>query len=85
MEQEKIREKIKKIFEDIFPGEPFAWDKKQDQFPQWDSLSHMELAGRAEEETGARFEMEEVMGLNSPEDFVAIISKKLEHGQGHHP
>ena len=78
MGQEEIRKKIKKIFEDIFPGEEFRWDKKQDAFPRWDSLSHMELVARAEEETGARFAMEEVMGLNCPEDFAAVISKKNE-------
>lgn len=76
MNQEEIKEKIKKIFQDIFPQEEFRWDKKQEEFSQWDSLSHMELVGKTEDAFGVRLEMEEIMSLASPEDFLKVISQK---------
>ncbi|MDP3735432.1 MAG: acyl carrier protein [bacterium] len=76
MEQKEIRERIKTIFQETFPEEAFRWEKKQEEFPRWDSLSHMELVGKCEERLGSRFEMEEVMALNTPEDFFRVISKK---------
>jgi len=76
MDQEHIREAIEKMFREVFPQEEFRWDKKQEEFPRWDSLSHMELVGKAEEGLKVRFEMEEIMNLNTPEDFFRIISKK---------
>jgi acyl carrier protein len=76
MNQEETREKIKTIFEEIFPNDEFDWKKNQEAFPQWDSLSHMELVGKCEDILEIRFEMEEIMALNTPEDFFKIISSK---------
>ena len=78
MNPEEIKGKIERIFKDAFPGEEFRWDKKQEEFPQWDSLSHMELVGKMEETLGVRFEMDEIMGFNTPGDFLKVIFKKLE-------
>jgi acyl carrier protein len=78
MEQETLRERIKAIFLETFPGEEFAWEKKQEEFPQWDSLSHMELVGAREERLAVRFELEEVMSLNSPEDFFNVVQRKCQ-------
>lgn len=78
MTHDEVKEKVKSIFEAVFPGEEFRWDKKQEEFPQWDSLSHMELVGKMEETMGVRFAMEEIMGFNTPDDFLKVISKKLE-------
>lgn len=77
MGQEDIKNKVEGIFKEQFPQEDFHWDKKQEEFPQWDSLSHMELVGKTEDAFGIRFEMEEIMNLASPGDFLQVVSKKL--------
>lgn len=76
MPRDEIKEKVKKVFEEVFPQEEFRWDKKQEEFPQWDSLSHMELVGKIEEVFGIRLETEEIMGLASPADFLKAVSPK---------
>lgn len=79
MTGDELKEKIKSIFAAVFPSEEFRWDKKQEEFPQWDSLSHMELVGKMEEALGVRFAMEEIMGFNTPNDFLKVLSQKFGH------
>lgn len=49
---------------------------KRKEMPNWDSLKHMELILRLEEELNVRFSIKEVAGITSLDDLVEIIEVK---------
>ncbi len=74
------KEKIKKIFFQIFPNlsdKTFSFEKDRSKFENWDSLSHMQLISEIENSFSLSFEMDEVVEINSPEDLVKLVEKKL--------
>lgn len=73
------REKIKKIFLDTFKGvdeKSFDFNKDRAEFENWDSLTHMQLSSEIESAFGLSFEMDELIDINKPEDFVVLVQKK---------
>lgn len=80
MELREIETIVKEIFEQQFPeiaGKEFDFGKKQDQFENWDSFSHMWLISKIEEKFKVSLEINEVVELDSPQRFVQIVDKKL--------
>ena len=75
-----IENSVKKVFLKIFPSElkkdSFNLKKTQDSFQNWDSFSHMELVAEIENEFGINLEMEEIIPIRSPQDFVNLIKRK---------
>lgn len=49
---------------------------KREEIPNWDSLKHMELILRLEEQFNVRFSIKEVAGITSLDDLVEIIEVK---------
>ncbi|WP_106768582.1 phosphopantetheine-binding protein [Paenibacillus faecalis] len=49
---------------------------KRKEMPNWDSLKHMELILRLEEELNVRFSIKEVAAITSLDDLVEIIEVK---------
>ena len=77
MEESEIREKVKKVFSDVFSIQDLDFRKKQDDFENWDSLAHMQLVNGIESEFGLQFEMEEIVDIQTPEGFVSLVKKKI--------
>lgn len=77
---QNIENSIKKIFLKVFASELkrglFDFDKTQDKFQNWDSFSHMELVSAVENELGISLDIEDVVSIRSPRDFVNVIKKK---------
>ncbi len=78
--KKNIESGVKKVFLKIFSSElkggSFNFDRKQDKFQNWDSFSHMELVAEIENEFGVNLEMEEIISIRSPQDFVDLIKRK---------
>lgn len=80
MEKIEIETGVKEIFEQQFPeiaNKEFDFEKKQDQFEDWDSFSHMELVSKIEDRFGVSLDVNEVVELDSPKKFFEIIDKKI--------
>ena len=76
---DETREKVKKIFLEIFPevdDASFDFGKDRADFENWDSLSHMQLVSELESSLGLSFEMDEVVDINSVQDLVDLITNK---------
>lgn len=75
-----IENTVKKVFLKIFSSElkesSFSFKKTQDKFQNWDSFSHMELVAEIENQFGVNLEMEEIISIRSPQDFVNLINRK---------
>jgi len=80
MNAKNIEKIIKEIFIKTFSSElreeSFDFNKKQDTFQNWDSFSHMELVANIENKLDINLEMEEIISVRSPRDFVNLIKHK---------
>ena len=77
MEDSSPVKKIKEIFIKIFPEEndlSFKMDKKQSEFKNWDSFAHLQLVSEIEKQFNVRFDIDEVMNFNSPNDFLKFVN-----------
>ncbi|HJW97199.1 MAG TPA: acyl carrier protein [archaeon] len=81
MEEKEIRDGVKKVFLEVFGGdlENFNFGKKQEDFENWDSLAHMQLVSGVETAFSVQLEMEEIVEIQTPEGFVKLVEKKLNH------
>ena len=48
----------------------------RDQFPEWDSLSHVEIVFMLEEQFDVRFSEEDMAAMHSLGDIVALLREK---------
>jgi len=79
METSEITMEIRKVFLDTFSelaGQELNLEKKQEEFENWDSFSHLELVEKVEEKFNLRFDINEVVELNSPQKFIELVSRK---------
>jgi len=80
MEDSQIKEILKRIFLETFQDldkDNFNFNKKQEEFNNWDSFSTMGLISKVENSFNIRFELDEIVGLDSPQHFFEIIKQKL--------
>lgn len=73
----ELRKQIGNILSEVLntalpPGD----NPKREEMPNWDSLKHMELILRLEEQFNVRFSIREVAGIKSLHDLVEIIEVK---------
>lgn len=64
-----------KIFSELKP-ESFDFDMPRTKFENWDSLAHLQLISEIENDFNIRFEIDDVVEINSPADFLNLINKK---------
>jgi acyl carrier protein len=79
METVNIEQKIKEIFLSMFPNEDdstFKMEKQQLEFENWDSFAHLRLVSEMEKQFELELDIDEVIYLNSPKDFLNLISTK---------
>ncbi len=71
--------KLVELFSNVFPSltkDSFNLDQDRTTFENWDSLSHMQLVSEIEQSFNVSFEMEEIVDISKPADFLALITKK---------
>ena len=79
MEISLIEQKIKEIFLTVFPDEDssiLTMNKQQSEFENWDSFAHLRLVSEIEKQFDLRLDIDEVMSINSPNDFLNLVNKK---------
>lgn len=78
--EKTIKEKIENIFIKEFPYlKPtlFNFQMDRSQFENWDSLTHLRLVSEIESQFKINFDMDEIVDINKPEDFITLVKKKL--------
>ena len=69
---------IKKIFLQVFPDleeSEFNWKKKQNEYENWDSFSHLNLITLIEEKFNISISDDDVIKLKSAEMILNFIEK----------
>jgi acyl carrier protein len=78
--QQEIQTILAEVLE--VPAALVVPDAQREQFPQWDSLRHLDLVMEVEARCGCSFTMEEMAALNSVRAFVELVQKKRAAGAG---
>lgn len=75
-----MEEKVKKIFSELLGvGESEITDETSyNSFERWDSLKHLEIVSKLEEEFGISIDMDDIIAMNSFRQVVATIQKYLD-------
>ena len=75
-----IDAKLRSIFTNVFQNlqnKEFRLNTPRKDFDNWDSLTHLQLVSEIESAFNVRFEMEDIIDIESPADFKRIIEKRL--------
>jgi acyl carrier protein len=75
----EIKEKLQKIFREIFDEEHLEISRKTcaDDIEDWDSLAQINLVVAAEKLFGVKFNLTELAQLNDVGDMLDLITSKL--------
>ncbi len=79
MNEAELKAKLLPIFRSFLPSlksEKFDFSVSRTKFSDWDSLTHMQLASEIETAFGVSFEMEDLVSIETPADFISLIKKK---------
>ena len=71
---------LKQIFIDVFPDvdeSSFNWDKKQNDYENWDSFGHLRIVSEIEEKFGIKLDIDDVIYITSASGFLKIIKDKI--------
>ncbi len=80
MEDNEIKEKIKKIFAKVFDSveeKDVIFDGKHEEFDEWDSLTHMNLISALEEEFGVSFSVDDISEMDRVTKVLETIKRLL--------
>ena len=70
---------LKQIFIDVFPDvdeSSFNWDKKQNDYENWDSFAHLRIISEIEEKFSIQLDVEDVIYITNAFGFLKIIKNK---------
>jgi len=70
---------LKQIFIDVFPDvdeSSFKWDKKQNDYENWDSFAHLRIISEIEEKFSIQLDVEDVIYITNAFGFLKIIKNK---------
>jgi len=76
-ELNNLKLEIKNIFFNVFPNlkdEDFDWEKHQSGYEDWDSFAHLQLVSKIEKQFNIRFDIDQIMNVNSPNDFLKFVN-----------
>ena len=78
MDREKIREKLNKVFRDVFDDDSIELTDKTtaDDIDGWDSLEHITLISAVEKAFKMRFTMKEVSGMKNVGEMMDILAER---------
>ena len=71
-----MREKLEKVFKDVFNNVAFSDELKREDVKLWDSLRHVQLLIAIEGEFGIRFDGSDATKMNSISDIIEMIKEK---------
>lgn len=79
MNEERIKEGVKKVFLDVFSmkEKDFRFDMASEDIREWDSLSHMNLVSGLEKEFSVSMEIDEISEMDSVKKVIEVLEKKL--------
>jgi len=78
MNRSKIKEKLEKIFHEVFDDENLSIteDMTAEDVDEWDSFNHVRLIVTVEEEFGTTFNTSDVADLRNVGELLNLIEKK---------
>lgn len=79
MEKEVINEKLTNIFHEVFGDETIVIrdEMTADDVENWDSLTHMLMITKVEEQFGIKFKLKELNKMKQVGDLLSLIEAKL--------
>lgn len=71
--------RLQRVFQETFHVDPktVTMDTTVNDIPAWDSLGHVQLAGKLETAFGLHFELDEFMEMSNVRAIWQIIQSKL--------
>ena len=80
MERNEIIEKITSIFREVFGDKNIVINDEMTaaDVENWDSLTHMLMITKVEEELGMKFKLKELNRLKKVGDLISIVESKLQ-------
>lgn len=80
MEKKEIIEKITEIFRDVFGDKNIVINDEMTaaDVENWDSLTHMLMITKVEDELGIKFKLKELNRLKKVGDLISIVESKLQ-------
>ena len=80
MERNEIIEKITEIFREVFGDKNIVVNDEMtaNDVENWDSLTHMLMITKVEEELGIKFKLKELNRLKKVGDLISIVESKLQ-------
>lgn len=78
MEKEVIIEKLARVFREVFSDESIVINDEMtaNDVENWDSLTHMLMIAKVEEEFDVKFKLKELNKLKQVGDIVSILMEK---------
>lgn len=78
MEKEVIVEKLAGVFREVFSDESIVINDEMtaNDVENWDSLTHMLMIAKVEEEFGVKFKLKELNKLKQVGDIVSLLMEK---------
>ncbi len=78
MIEEEIRQRLNRIFQDVFDDESIQIHDGMTakDIEEWDSLNHINLVVAVERSFNVKFTTKEVNGLANVGEFIALIGRK---------
>lgn len=79
MENNEIKERLEKIFREIFddPELKISLETTAEDIEEWDSLTHMQLILKIENEFNIKFTISEIKQASNVGEFIEIIKEKI--------
>ena len=80
MNNDELKKSIKEIFFEVFPNlveDNFAWEKKQNEYDNWDSFAQLNLITFAEAKFNITFSLDESIEIKSANDLLKLIQSHL--------
>ena len=80
MERNEIIKKITEIFREVFGDKNIVINDEMTaaDVENWDSLTHMLMITKVEDELGIKFKLKELNRLKKVGDLISIIESKLQ-------
>lgn len=80
MKREEIIEKLTTIFHEVFNDNSIVLTNEMtaSDVENWDSLTHMLMITKVEEELGIKFKLKELNRLKKVGDLINIVETKLQ-------
>lgn len=79
MTREEIVEKLTVIFREVFVESELVINDNMtaDDVDRWDSLSHMLMVTKVEEEFGIKFKLKDLNKMKNVGDLISLVESKL--------